>query len=533
MPLLAPFRRFGQMTELLSVREVNGWTWHLRAGIALSDNELSPSFWEKSTHPVVKQNLQRTVYRFATESGMVYAKLLRVNTPRSRIRDWSRGPKAKLEADRILRLSEMGIAVPELLGWGTGPNSSAMLTREVTGAVPLEAVLESSISPRARRQFARLLGDFFGTLHSNGIWHPDPHPGNLLLADGQLVLLDTHAVRFDLLSKELPNLVLLNRWFQQRASATDRARFWVAYRDGHKATLALDDSSFRQLIESRTHASNLRFWQQRRKRYVGSNSQVKPLRVGSWHGFSVTDLSQELFAQLSPDPLAPFAPSTPYPRLKDGPSSAVVLLPGGVLLKRFRIKKRSTLLKNLIRPSSAKRSWINGHSLLDRGIATARPLLLLEQRQRGVTGEALLAFEYLARATELKPALLQRDELERCQLIDRLGLLLRRMHHVGVSHRDLKASNILVTSNGEPVLIDLVGVTLGTVVVPKIRQRDLARLAASFLDVASIRHSHRFKFLHRYLGPSHWENWKVWWKQIVLLLNRKRQKNAESGRPLT
>ena len=518
--------------ESMSLRVVGRWTWYLRAGVLLTDNELSHSHWVTAQHEVVKQNLQRTVYRFNSTEGPVYAKLLRVNTPRSRIRDWFRGPKARLEAERLLRLRALGIAVPELLGWGRGPGASAILTREVSNAVPLEMVVSSPISAEDRRDLAVELGLFFGHLHSVGIIHPDPHPGNLLLDSGHLVLLDTHAVQFDQVNKELANLVLMNRWFQSRATASDRARFWLAYRDTHTVPLAMDDISCRRLVESCTHESNLRFWQQRRKRYIGSNRQFQPLKAGQWQGFKVTDVSHELLAQLSPNPLAPFAPGTPYPRLKDGPSSTVVLLPNGVLLKRFRIKKRSTLLKNMIRPSSAMRSWINGHSLLDRGVATSRPLLLLEQRLWGVTGEAVLAFEYLAGATELKPALLAADEVRRVELIDMLALLLRRMHHVGVSHRDLKASNILVASAGNPVLIDLVGVSLGTMVPRAIRQRDLSRLAASFMDVPSIQHNHRFRFLRTYLGPSHWEGWKVWWKQIVVLLNLKRRKNDQSGRPL-
>jgi tRNA A-37 threonylcarbamoyl transferase component Bud32 len=521
------------MVELLSVRVVGDWTWHLPAGVMLSDNELSPEQWVAQKHTVVKQNLQRTVYRFSTSAGAVYAKLLRVNSPRSAIRDWFRGPKAKLEADRLVQLRNLGIAVPELLGWGRGPGASAMITREVPNAVPLEAILSLTLTPKERKRLTHEIGFFLGYLHSAGIVHPDPHPGNVLLADGRLVLLDTHAVQFNQVNKELPNLVLLNRWFQNRTTATDRARFWLAYRGIHTTRLATDDAAFRRLVEVRTHDSNLRFWQQRRKRYVGSNRQIQPLKVGHWRGHSVTDVSMELLAQLSPDPLAPFATGAPYPRLKDGPSSTVVLLPNGVLLKRFRIKKRSTLIKNFFRPSNAMRSWINGHSLLDRGVATARPFLLLEQRQRGVTGEAVLAFEFLVGATELKPALNAADEVRRAELIDRLALLLRRMHHVGVGHRDLKASNILETSRREPVLIDLVGVTLGTKVSVAIRQRDLSRLAASFIDSDVIRHSHRLRFLRRYLGPSQWEGWKVWWRQIVRLLDRKQMKNAQSGRPLT
>ena len=521
------------MSMSREIHTVGDWSWHLREGVRLTDNELSPTEWATRPVAIVKQNLQRTVYRFNTSAGAVYAKLLRVNTPRSRIRDWFRGPKAKLESDRLLHLRALHIAVPEVLGWGRGPAASAIITREVPNAVPLEAILSLAPTPKERRRLTRELGFFFGHLHSAGIIHPDPHPGNILLADGRLILLDTHAVQFDRKNKELANLVLLNRWFQNRSTVTDRARFWLAYRSIHTAPLAFADPAFRRFVEAGTHDSNLRFWQQRRKRYVGSNRQFQPLKVGHWRGFRVSDASTELLAQLSPDPLAPFAPGTPYPRLKDGPSSTVVLLPNGVLLKRFRIKKRSTLLKNLFRPSSAMRSWINGHSLLDRGVATARPLLLLEQRQRGVTGEAVLAFEFLAGAAELKPALLQAVEVQRSEMIGKLARLLRRMHHVGVSHRDLKASNILVNSAQEPVLIDLVGVTLDTRVSVAIRQRDLSRLAGSFVDRGDIRRSQRLCFLRSYLGPSHWEGWKVWWKQIVLLLDRKRKKNVVSGRPLT
>ena len=108
------------------------------------------------------------------------------------------------------------------------------------------------------------------------------------------------------------------------------------------------------------------------------------------------------------------------------------------------------------------------------------------------------------------------------------------MHDRCVSHRDLKASNILLERGESPVLIDLVGVRVGRPVGFHQRAKELARLNASFLSTPGVTRTTRLQFLRSYLasGDCHLADWKSWWKAISLATSAKQAKNRRSGRPL-
>jgi hypothetical protein len=201
---------------------------------------------------------------------------------------------------------------------------------------------------------------------------------------------------------------------------------------------------------------------------------------------------------------------------------------GTLLLKRFRLKKRFAALRNLFRRSPALRSWINGHALLDRGLPTARPLAVLHRRKNGLPREGYVLFEVVEDAVTLPDAV---PRFDRRELAGRLGRLLRTMHDRQVSHADLKAPNILVTPAGDPVLIDLVGVTTGRTVAEPQRVRELTRLAASFATSPVVTHGDRLRLLKAYLGVKRGD-WKSWWVRVAAGVRAKVRRNANLGRPL-
>jgi serine/threonine protein kinase len=120
------------------------------------------------------------------------------------------------------------------------------------------------------------------------------------------------------------------------------------------------------------------------------------------------------------------------------------------------------------------------------------------------------------------------------ELLERLARWVRLMHERGVSHRDLKAANILVTSANECSFIDLVGVRLGQAVPVGIRVRDLTRLSASFVNSPQVTRSDRLRFLRIYLawGLRGSGGWKDWWKRVGLATQAKIERNARRNRPL-
>ena len=488
---------------------------------------------------VVKENPYRTVYRVELPGGAVFVKQLRVKGFRAWWREVLRPPKARLEFDTALALLARGVPALRPLAWGRAasiwPSESVLATREQP-SVPFAEYVDG-LPPRARRASAVAFGRFLGNLHNAGVNHPDPHPGNLLVEPGPaFTLLDVHAVR---IGRPLAwvdaraNLVLLNRWFQLRASRTDRLRFWRAYRDARRTISPPPDAA--RDIERRTAASNLRFWAGRVGRCVGKNRHFRRLKAGPVRGWAVRDLPEEFLREFLADPDGAFQ-RLGVRLLKDSRTSTVAAFtipapdgPRPVVLKRVNIRKWHEPFKNLLRPSAVVRSWVNGHTLRDRWLPTPRPLLAVHAYRRGLPAEGYLLVEEVPGAVDLTDAV---SDLP--AVADRLARLLRQMHDRHVSHRDLKAANVLLESGENPTLIDLVGVRVGRAVPFRHRARELARLNASFLQSPGGRHAARLRFLRAYLaaGERRSEGWKDWWRAVAAATVAKLAKNRRSGRPL-
>jgi tRNA A-37 threonylcarbamoyl transferase component Bud32 len=533
--------------RIAPARCAGGFRWHvLPAGAVLFDGEPDLAGWRRDGRGrPLKAGPQRVIERVELVGDAVIVKTSRVNGPRAWWREVFRGSKAKLEFENARAVRARGLAAAEPLAWAdTGrvwPSTSIVISRCVDG-VPLQEHLEGP-SPRPRRALARDLGAALARMHDAGVAHPDPHPGNLLVTcDGDrptFTLIDLHALRVGApltWAESIENLVLFNRYFQLRASRTERFAFWRAYVAGRATLPAGDANAMAKTVELRTEASNARFWRRRMDRYRKSNRQYRRVRAGAVSGHAVRELPEAFVDRLLADPDAPFDEANAKV-LKDSRSSTVIELavptPAGVAIaiyKRFRVKSPLVLLKNRLRSSSALRSWDYGHNLLDRGLPTARPLLALHRRRHRCPAEGYLLTERVPDARELDAAIAAGPKRD---WFDALGRLIRRMHEKQVAHRDLKAANILM-SGDDPVLIDLVGVAPGAAVGRRQRMKNLARLNASFLDSPHVTRTDRLRFLRAYLawGLRGRAGWKDWWNGVARATAAKVAKNRKTGRVL-
>lgn len=410
------------------------------------------------------------------------------------------------------------------------PGESAIITRAVPDAVPLDRYLESrerSWPARDRRRMAVALGRFLRQLADAGVAHPDPHPGNFLVtpdANGEprFTLLDLHAVRIGppLSESELmAMLVPFNRWFQLRTSRSDRRRFLHGVGCGDARRLEVE-----------TLISNRGFWQRRFDRYSRSNREYRRIHGNGLHGMAMAHVPDGVIQSLLENPDAPFAHARP---IKTSKSSTVIRVKfdgfGECILKRIPVRSWLDPFKNILRPSSLWRSWMNGHSLHDRGLPTPRPLLLLHRRRFGSETEGYLLTQFIPDSLPLADWVLANPGRERLlRVAERLGRVIRSMHERGVTHRDLKASNILIDRQDHPWLIDLVGVSTSLEIGVRLRTRDLGRLAASFVSQPRITNSVRHRFLQIYDAGG----WKSWWVRIRKRVRQKVELNRRKGRVL-
>ena len=186
------------------------------------------------------------------------------------------------------------------------------------------------------------------------------------------------------------------------------------------------------------------------------------------------------------------------------------------------------------------RSWSLGQGLRERLLPTARPLAVV-LRQRGfLTYEAYLLAEKITNAVDLHSHVAHLGSLEiknrQASLrarIDQVAKLIRSLHQRQLSHRDLKAVNILLTDSAA-WLIDLVGVWRHHKLPRARRLQNLSRLHASFHDNRALTRTDKLRFLRTYLqwGLFGQQGWKGWWRAVEAATQAKVAQNLRNGRPL-
>jgi tRNA A-37 threonylcarbamoyl transferase component Bud32 len=556
-----------------------------------------PEWIEAGQAHVIKHGPHRVVYRVDLPGLSFYLKHNLIPDRLALLRQLIRRSKARMEYESTLAVAARGVPTisPLALGeqqclWSAG--ESYLITRSLEDSQPLNIFLAAMLPalPAGRRtavrqRLATALGQLVARIHDAGVLHNDLHAANLLVRLGEhdqvaLYVIDLNAVRIGApLDWEASrrNLVMLNSWFVPRVSRSDRLRFWKAYFEARQLGIwqrgAFGPKLHAQLaqeIEKRTWRFNLRFWRRRDRRCLKINRYYQPVRGPGVVGHAVTELDQDELRQLLADPDAVLR--LPGVRLlKDSVSSTVaelqMMVDGrlrSVIYKRFRVTSWTDPFTSLLRQPPALRSWVHGQGFRERGLPTARPLAFFHRSRHGLWYEGYLLTEKIEHAAELHQYLRDLEALPPAERLHRLhrqigevARTIRAMHRRRLSHRDLKAANILVRRWDAPAsapdeihpsavrnllhmpegtvwLIDLVGVELFRRLKRRRRVQNLARLNASFHANSLLTRTDRLRFLRTYLnwGIHGRGNWKAWWRRIAQATRDKVQRNRRRGRPL-
>jgi serine/threonine protein kinase len=561
--------------------------WWVRAASAWREDLLGPDGlrideWRRDGRiATIKSGPHRIVYRAELPRGVVYIKHYLVPNRRSILRQWFRRGKGRNEGKRSRQLA--GIGVPTIWPIALGEQrkrkflfENYLVSPEIADAVPLDefAMRQLPLWPeprrsRVRQRLASALAVMTARLHDAGFLHEDFHPGNILVRfpiqdEPELVMIDLDALRR---RKHVnwkaarQNLALLDHFFWLRSSRTDRFRFLRAYLDNRSASPP-EIRGFAARIEGSTRAWAERLWRRWGRRCRSTNKYFQVISDKMCWCVSSRDLDSGEVARLIADPDAPFHdPGSTI--LKDSRTTTVAETtmlvrgtPTPVIYKRFNRKKWLDPLLNVFRPSRAWRSWQAGQDLLSRGIPTPQNLAFLSRR-RPFRVDPLFWFlpheTYLITVKE-EPAVdlatyvgkillglspdIQRARIRR--LTASLANLVRSLHERSLSHRDLKAANILIRTDtldeeDRLSLIDLVGVHLRHPIRRGRRVQNLARLGLSLENVPGRTRTDSLQFLRRYLpwGLSPLNDWKSFWRSVERAKRTKRSRNLRRGRPLS
>ncbi|OAI47218.1 hypothetical protein AYO45_05925 [Gammaproteobacteria bacterium SCGC AG-212-F23] len=146
--------------------------------------------------------------------------------------------------------------------------------------------------------------------------------------------------------------------------------------------------------------------------------------------------------------------------LKDGRSSTVVKTHfdhHSFVVKRYNIKNIWHWLRRRFRPTRAAKSWRLSHYLYLMGIATAKPIALIEKKFWGLSQHSYFLMEHVPGIHIGEYfSLYDKNNPAFSEIAKKIIELFKHLASIGLSHNDLKMTNILI-SHHKPIIIDLDG----------------------------------------------------------------------------
>ena len=394
---------------------------------------------------------QRYVARAEWQGRAVFAKLM-VGSRAER--------HFQRERDGAVLLRTQQMATPELLAEGYEPEQGGWLLFEfLEGAESLGAAWqaverEPLLSNAQQGVLGEALGEI-GRLHARGLWQSDLHLDNLLRYDGQLYLVDGGGVRAQEPGQPLPReLVLQNLglFFAQLPAALEPfiEELLVHY-------LLVNGEHALPMEALSREVTKVRRWRQRD--YLdktGRDCTLFSVRRGASGLLAMRREEEPRLQSLLADLEHGMAGGS---FLKKGGSATVALVEVDghpLVIKRYNIKGLGHWLQRCWRPTRAWHSWVEGNRLDFLGIATPKPLAVLEHRWLGLRGRSYLITEYAGGQdiiSHFQPYLAEPPpESELTALRQLFDSLLRER----ISHGDMKGTNLL-WQGGRWLLIDLDG----------------------------------------------------------------------------
>lgn len=286
-----------------------------------------------------------------------------------------------------------------------------------------------------------------GRMHARGILQEDVHLGNFLLRNGDLYVVDGDAIRPTGSDRErLDNLALLFAQLPPAACNGMQAGLLAAYRKGNPH-LVVDAA---QLGTAIVRAREARLADYLDKCLRDCSLFKVAQRVDRF--FSLVRAEADFLAPLIADPDAWLEQGIALKRGRTATLALVELNGRKLVIKRYNIKGAGHALSRAWRPSRAWHSWIEAHRLGFLGIATPRPLALIERRLGPLRGRAWLVTEY-CEGPNLQTRLAERaGNGAPARVKEAVRTLFARLAAERISHGDLKATNFLCHGDDLAVL---------------------------------------------------------------------------------
>ncbi|MFO0948024.1 MAG: lipopolysaccharide kinase InaA family protein [Planctomycetota bacterium] len=519
---------------------------------------------------LVKNGSGRTIYHVRLPGLDMYVKHFRAATPMNLLHQIVRQGRAEKEFHLAHLLNTRGVSTIRPIALGERRKhgmllESYLLTEAIPNGLTLFELIERCVltgrmpfPPKNRFYFAEQLARLAATIHETGIEHRDLHERNIIIqpaADGEFrfFILDLHELRvhrevsWQCASKELSRM---GRYFTLRTSASDRLRFFLHY----ARFRGFSEREARKLakeVEYSTVESRADFWRRRDTRPQRKNQKFDYYKSKDTVAHTLPEIPAETVQMLMDNPDGPFLDSlVHWWKIGRATRVAEVELPqirasDSLIYKQYYFKGWHESLASIFHPNQATRAWNAGAALLLRELPTPRPLMLIHKMRHGMPVTSYLLTERVPGAQTitrfLDRHLPELDPVEqkrvRRGVLRESAMLLRKLHDRRATHRDLKASNILLSTTDDLArpklwLIDLDGVQTWQTVPEKHRLQNLTRFYVSFHQNPWLSLTDRLRFLRIYLARDFKDKslWKRYWKEIHAQTEKKISRNLRQGR---
>ncbi|NBA93969.1 lipopolysaccharide kinase InaA family protein [Pseudomonas sp. R5(2019)] len=361
------------------------------------------------------------------------------------------GPRAarhfQRERSGVQRLAEQKLTTPALLVDGLKEGEGGWLLFELLEDAHSLGDAWSAVEqlPLLADEQQAVLGEALGAIarmHAKGLWQEDLHLDNLLRHHGELYVIDGAGVRVEEAGKPLSRQRVLQNlgvFFAQLPHHFEpfTEELLVQY-------LLVNGEHALPLEALQKQVDKVRAW--RLKDFlgkVGRDCTLFSVRTGAFALRAIRREEEPAMLSVLADADALLERGHLY---KTGGAASVgrVEVDGrSLVIKRYNIKNVLHWFKRFWRPSRAWHSWVEGNRLAFLGVATPKPLALLERRFCCLRRRAYLVTEYLPGPDiieHLAPYVAsgQVPEAE-LQALDQLFIDLTRER---ISHGDLKGHNL-------------------------------------------------------------------------------------------
>ncbi len=363
------------------------------------------------------------------------------------------------ELEGVRLLAAQGMTTPLLLADGLKNGEGGWLLFDfLEGAESLgDAWVKVESLPVLADEQSAVLAEALGAigqLHGKGLWQEDLHLDNLLRHGGQLYLIDGAGICAETAGQPLSRQKVLENlgvFFAQLPKALE------PFTEELLVYYLLSNSEHALPLEAlQEQIDKVRRW--RLKDFlikVGRECTLFSVQRGA---FALRAIRREEESAMLPVLEQADALLDQGHLYKTGGAASVGKVQAGartLVIKRYNIKGFAHWLKRFWRPSRAWHSWREGNRLAFLGIATPKPLAVLEKRFLWLRSRAYLVTEFLS-----GPDIIERfaPYVENGQApeaeLQALDQLFARLIDERISHGDFKGHN-LFWQQGRWALIDL------------------------------------------------------------------------------